>query len=207
MIKVGLTGGIATGKSTVVGYFKEAGAAIIDADRIAHEVVKKGQKAYLKILETFGEEILDSNLELNRPKLGSIVFSDKEARMKLNDIVHPEVRAEMINQTRDLEKKENLKGENFLVVFDIPLLFESKLAYMVDVTLVVYCTHSLQIERLIKRDNLSNEEALQRINSQISIEEKVKYADEVIDNSKTLNFTKEQVEMFLNKYSWDPVLN
>lgn len=144
-IVVGLTGGIASGKSTVSAIFREMNIPVIDADQIAKEVVQNGRVAYSKIVEAFGKEILQEDLEINRAALGQIIFHNEQERQKLNSIVHPEVRSEMLKQ------KEQLIAEQYqLVVLDIPLLFESKLTYLVDQVIVVHVNELVQLERLQK---------------------------------------------------------
>jgi len=193
-IVVGLTGGIASGKSTVAAIFREMSIPIIDADQIAKEVVQNGRAAYSKIVETFGKGILQEDLEINRAALGQIIFHNEQERQKLNSIVHPEVRKEMLKQ------KEQLIAEQYqLVVLDIPLLFESKLTYLVDQVVVVYVNELVQLERLQKRNNLSKEDALARIKSQLPLTEKVKMADFVINNNGSIAETKEQVIKLVSK--------
>lgn len=193
-IVVGLTGGIASGKSTVSAIFREMNIPVIDADQIAKEVVQNGRVAYSKIVEAFGKEILQEDLEINRAALGQIIFHNEQERQKLNSIVHPEVRSEMLKQ------KEQLIAEQYqLVVLDIPLLFESKLTYLVDQVIVVHVNELVQLERLQKRNNLSKEDALARIKSQLPLTEKAKMADFVIDNNGSIDETKEQVIKLVSK--------
>ncbi|MCY7453815.1 dephospho-CoA kinase [Bacillus altitudinis] len=192
---IGLTGGIASGKSTVSQMIKEKGIRVVDADIIAKEAVSKGSAALHQIVQTFGEEVLLPNGELNRQQLGAIIFSDEEKRKKLNAIVHPEVRKEMLEQ-RDVGVSNN---ETF-VVLDIPLLFESKLEGLVDRIIVVYTTPELQLSRLMNRNDLSEEEALNRIHSQQPLEEKCQKADRVIENTKDLAFMRKQLENILNEW-------
>ncbi|MGP6151150.1 dephospho-CoA kinase [Priestia flexa] len=193
-IVVGLTGGIASGKSTVSAIFREMNIPVIDADQIAKEVVQNGRVAYSKIVEVFGKEILQEDLEINRAALGQIIFHNEQERQKLNSIVHPEVRSEMLKQ------KEQLIAEQYqLVVLDIPLLFESKLTYLVDQVIVVHVNELVQLERLQKRNNLSKEDALARIKSQLPLTEKAKMADFIIDNNGSIDETKEQVIKLVSK--------
>jgi len=186
---VGLTGSIATGKSTVAEMFREFGFYIIDADELAHSVYKKGEAAYHRIIEKFGKSVLDKNGEIDRKKLGELVFRDKEKLKIIENIVHPAVevkREEIFNEIR----KED---PNARVIYDVPLLFEKNLKNMFDCVVVVYCPPSLQIQRLMIRDGISKSEALKKLNLQISIEEKRKMADIVIDNSGSLENTYKQV--------------
>ena len=191
---LGLTGSIASGKSTVSKMICEFGIPIVDADVIAKQVVEVGQVAYQKIVETFGPEILFENEEINRPALGAIIFNNPERREELNKIVHPEVRKVMLQQSKRL-----LDEGHRIVILDIPLLFESKLTSLVEKTIVVYVDEENQIKRLMKRNNLSEEEAMARIKSQIPISEKVKLADYVIDNNDTIEYTNKQVKALITK--------
>lgn len=195
-IVIGLTGSIATGKSTVASMFIDIGIPVIDADRIAREVVEPGEEAYKKVVETFGEEILLEDRSLNRPKLGRIVFSDEEKRNQLNSIVHPAIRKRM------LEKRDAyLKNGEDCVVLDIPLLFESKLEHFVDKIIVVYVDEDVQLKRLLERNQLTKEEALQRIRSQMPVKDKIELADAVIDNNGTIEHSFKQLKEILQK--WD----
>ncbi|WP_348936167.1 dephospho-CoA kinase [Bacillus sp. BS1807G30] len=192
---IGLTGGIASGKSTVSQMIKEKGIRVVDADIIAKEAVSKGSAALHQIVQTFGEEVLLPNGELNRQQLGTIIFSDEEKRKQLNAIVHPEVRKEMLKQ-----RDEGVSNNETFVVLDIPLLFESKLEGLVDRIIVVYTTPELQLSRLMNRNDLSEEEALNRIHSQQPLEEKCQKADRVIENTKDLAFMRKQLENILNEW-------
>src|SRR5699024_3100953 len=194
-VVIGLTGSIATGKSTIAKMFKELNIDVIDADLIAREVVEVDQPAYLEIIQEFGEEILYENKELNRKALGNIVFKDGEKRKKLNSIIHPAIRKEMLSQREALVK---LKRE--AIVMDIPLLFESGLEDYVDKILVAYITETTQLERLIARDKSTKEEDISRIKSQISIEEKKKKADAIIDNNGTCDDSYKQLLNILEKW-------
>ncbi|MDM5299044.1 dephospho-CoA kinase [Bacillus pumilus] len=192
---IGLTGGIASGKSTVSHMIKEQGIRVIDADVIAKEVVVLGKPALHQIVQTFGEEVLLPNGELNRQQLGTIIFSDDEKRQQLNAIVHPEVRKEMLKQ-----RDEEINQQDTFVVLDIPLLFESQLESLVDRIIVVYTTPELQLSRLMSRNGFSEEDALKRIRAQQSLEEKCKKADRVIENTKDLAYTKKQLQNILNEW-------
>jgi len=195
-VVIGLTGGIASGKSTVSEMFRELSIPVIDADVIAREVVEQGKPAYNKIVEVFGAEVLQQDGELDRPRLGSIVFYNEEKRLQLNKIVHPAVREEM-NRKKEMYIKEGMQA----VVLDIPLLFESKLTSLVDRVLVVAVKPHTQLERLMKRNNFSEEEATARIQSQMPLEEKVKNADEVINNDGTIMGTKTQLQVILKNWN------
>ncbi|WP_224929114.1 dephospho-CoA kinase [Bacillus safensis] len=192
---IGLTGGIASGKSTVSQMIKEQGIRVVDADVIAREAVAKGTPALQQIVQTFGEDVLLPNGELNRQQLGAIIFSDEEKRKQLNAIVHPEVRKEMLKQ-----RDEGVSQQETFVVLDIPLLFESQLESLVDRIIVVYTTPELQLSRLMNRNDLSEEEALNRIHSQQSLEEKCQKADRVIENTQDLAFIRKQLQNILNEW-------
>lgn len=164
---IGLTGGIASGKSTVANMLIEKGITVIDADIIAKQAVEKGMPAYRQIIDEFGEDILLSNGDIDRKKLGALVFTNEQKRLALNAIVHPAVRQEMLNR-----RDEAVANREAFVVLDIPLLFESKLESLVDKIIVVSVTKDLQLERLMKRNQLTEEEAVSRIRSQMPLEEK-----------------------------------
>jgi dephospho-CoA kinase len=186
---VGLTGSIATGKSTVSKMLSDLGAVIVDADKIVREVQQPGRQAWQEIVETFGEEVLLPNGELDRAKLGSLVFGHEENRQKLNRIVHPRVREERDKQTQAALAQD----PNAIIIWDIPLLIETGIYKEVDKTIVVYVDRETQFERLLKRDELSAEAAEKRIAAQMPIEEKKRYADFLIDNRGTIEETRRQV--------------
>ncbi|MCG3086147.1 dephospho-CoA kinase [Anoxybacillus kestanbolensis] len=188
VLTIGLTGGIASGKSTVAAMFRDLHIPVIDADEIAHRVTAIDGEAYQLIVETFGSEILDSNGAIDRRKLGAIVFHDEQKRKQLNAIVHPLVRKHMLQQKEQYARK----GEK-AVVLDIPLLFESNLEHLVDRILVVYVDEQIQLRRLCERNGFSFEEAWARIKSQMPLEQKRKKADAVIDNNGTIEQTKRQL--------------
>ncbi|MGJ8729012.1 dephospho-CoA kinase [Listeria aquatica] len=190
---LGLTGSIATGKSTVSRMLQDEKIPVIDADLVARKVVEKGTVGLEKIVSTFGDEVLSKG-ELNRAKLGEIIFHDSKKREQLNKIVHPLVRKEMLQERDRLFKS----GETF-VVLDIPLLYESQLTDLVDQVLVVMTTEEVELTRLMARNGLSREEALARISTQMPISDKAKLADFVIDNSGTLKETSEQVNELLHQ--------
>jgi len=196
-LNVGLTGGIACGKSTVSGMLEARGAAIVDADRIARDVVLPGQPALQDIREAFGDDVLLADGTLNRKALGAVVFGDEAARRKLEAILHPRIRAEMARQMADWNEREPGR----LVVVDIPLLYESGLDKRFDFEeiIVVYVPREVQLERLMKRDGLSSEAAEQRLDAQMPIERKKELADVVIDNSGSLEQTEAQVEAYLRR--------
>jgi len=187
---VGLTGAIVSGKTTVAQILKELGAKIIDADEIARHIVCPQQKAWKKIVQHFGVEILKDSQEINRKKLAQIVFSDQEKLKLLNRITHPEIIALIKKQIRQIYSHST---GNVVCIIDAPLLFETHLEFMVDKVIVVYLNREEQLKRLLRRDGLVKGEAVKRIESQISIEEKVRLADYVIDNQLTFQQTRKQV--------------
>lgn len=187
---IGLTGSIATGKSTVANMFRDLNIHVIDADQLAREVVSPGEKAYIEIVHEFGDKILYSDRSLNREKLGNIIFSNEEKRKKLNNIVHPAIRKKMVKQRDELIKS----GEK-CVVLDIPLLFESKLMDYVEKIIVVFVDEKTQLTRLMKRDNFAEKDAKERIQSQMPVKEKVALANATIDNSGTVEQSFEQLKI------------
>lgn len=192
---IGITGGIASGKSTVSLYLQELGFTIVDADLASRAVVEPGEEAYHQVVEAFGEDILLTDGNIDRVKLGSIIFNDQEKRLLLNGIVHPAVR----NWMR-LKTEAALSSGEETVFMDIPLLFESKLTFMVDKTLLIYVDEQVQLERLMNRNGLSETEALARINSQMPLADKKALADAVIDNNGDINETKRQVKAILSEW-------
>lgn len=192
---IGLTGGIASGKSTVSNMLREMNITVVDADVEARLAVEKGEPAYKRIIEEFGREILMPNEEIDRQKLGSIIFHHADKRQLLNEIVHPEVRTRM-NRMVEAAKTRQEK----MVILDIPLLFESKLTYMVDKTLLVYVDPQIQLVRLMERNNLSKEDAEARIHSQMPLSDKVKLADAVINNNGSVQETKKQLLSILSEW-------
>jgi dephospho-CoA kinase len=190
MLKVGLTGGIASGKSTVAEALARLGAKVLDADKVAREVVQPGQPAWQKLQQAFGPEFFLPDGEVNRSKLRRLVFADPEERSKLNAIVHPEVMKEINRRFEQLMTST----QDAVVVVDVPLLLEVGVAHRFDRVIVVYVTKSVQIERLQQRDGLSLEGARRALSTQMVLNEKVEHADYVIDNGGTRAETQAQVE-------------
>lgn len=186
---IGLTGGIATGKSQVSSILSELGAMVIDADIVAREVVQKGLPAWQQLKDTFGEEYFLSNGELNRRKLGQLVFSHPDELAKLNSITHPAIKAKIEERINDLK----VQGYNGIVVVDAALLLEAGWETMVDQVWVVDAPIEKRIERLMNRDNLTRDQALSRINSQMSQQERIAKADKIIYNNSNIDSLKEQV--------------
>ena len=187
MIVAGLTGGIATGKSTVSAIFKSAGAIVIDADHIAREVVKKEKPAWNEIVDHFGRGILLPDGEINRPLLGDIVFNQPVKREILNDIVHPYVKKDIQTRLKQIEKDT----PRAVVILDVPLLIEAGMHKGLEETIVVYAPEHIQLQRLRKRDKMSEDDALARIRSQMPIEDKKTSATIIIDNSGDRDKTRE----------------
>ncbi len=188
MLKVGLTGSIAVGKSYVCEVFRELGAFVLDADKTAREVVESNTEGLRRIVENFGAEVLQPNGELDRAKLGSIVFANKSKRQLLNSIVHPLV-IEKQNEWLCEREYENPQG---IAIVDAALMIESGGYKRFDKIIVVWCESNIQLERLMLRNDLTAEEALERVNSQMPQEEKKRYADFLIDTSEGFEAAKQQ---------------
>jgi dephospho-CoA kinase len=191
MLHVGLTGNIGTGKSHAALVFGELGAHIVNADSVAHELMLPGRETYHKVVQAFGEKILDSNKVINRKVLGKIVFGDCEKRYLLNSLVHPDVQTEIYRRMVELEK-DGLSG---VIIVDAALLIENGYQKYFDRMIVVTCDPNLQLARIIKRDGISLEEARRRIEAQMPIEEKLKLADYTIETSGTFKETRGQIEV------------
>jgi dephospho-CoA kinase len=192
---IGLTGGIASGKSTVSNWLISQGYPVVDADIAARKVVEPGMPALREITEAFGNDMLLEDGKLDRKKLGSVIFADEEKRHTLNAIVHPAVREWMRQETdRAFENGASI------VIMDIPLLFESKLTHMVEETILVYVSKETQLKRLMERDGYSESDALARIQAQMPIDDKRKLADYVVDNNGTISETVEQVKEIMNQF-------
>lgn len=196
---IGLTGGICTGKSTVAAIFREQGAHVIDADELAHGAIQKGGAAYSEIVRLFGQTVVGPDGEIDRKKLGAVVFRDASLRGKLEDLVHPEV-FRMFEESRDRILSEQ---RNALILFNAALLIETGYHSRMDKIVVVYAPEQEQLRRLIHRDSLSPAEAWQRIRAQIPIEAKKPLAHHVIDNSGSLSETSRQVEALLRELRWE----
>ncbi|MFL9486850.1 MULTISPECIES: dephospho-CoA kinase [Staphylococcus] len=190
---IGLTGGIASGKSTVSELLTAFGFKVVDADTAAREAVAKGTPGIAKVKEVFGEEVIDENGEMDRKYMGELVFNNPGERIKLNEIVHPKVREIME------EKKQQFLNKGHNVIMDIPLLFENELQDTVDEVWLVYTSESIQIDRLMERNDLTQEEAKARVYSQISIDKKSRMADHVIDNLGDKLELKQNLEKLLSE--------
>lgn len=186
MILAGLTGGIGTGKSTVSAIFLKAGALIVDADQISHDVVQQGKPAWKSIVDGFGEGILLADGEIDRIALGRIIFNDMTQKLRLDKMVHPHVFQEMANKINEI----TLSDPDAVVILDVPLLIETNMHHNMPDTILVYVPEAVQISRLMKRDGISEADALAKIRSQLSIEEKKKLIKIVIDNSGSVADTR-----------------
>lgn len=194
---IGLTGGIASGKSLVTALFKELGADIIDADRVARAVVEPGRPAREEILEAFGPTMLLPDGALNRQRLGDLIFRDPEARAKLNAITHKYIRTEIQSEIA----RRKAAGGRGIVIVDVPLLLDKapKGAYDFDAVVVVFADPDVQLARLMAREGLSKEQAASRIMAQRPLAEKIPEADWVIDNSGPPEETRRQVRALWHK--------
>lgn len=190
MLKVGLTGSIAVGKTFVSNVFRELGCFVLDADKTAREVVEPGTEGWKAIVENFGNEVLQPDGTLDRAKLGAIVFSDSAKRELLNSIVHPLVFKAQDNWLKECE----LLDPRGLALIDAALMIESGSYKRFDKIIVVWCQPQLQLERLMIRNGITNEEASLRIKAQMPQEEKKKYADFLVDTSRGFEDTRTQVE-------------
>lgn len=180
MFKIGLTGGIASGKSTVLTYFKDKGIPYIDADIVAREVVEPGTEGLQAIVETFGSNVLHADGTLNREALGAIVFHNEEKRQLLNSCLKTHIRNRIMELTSQYEQ-----GNTPILIYDIPLLIEGEWYTMMDEVWLVYVNETTQIERLMSRNGYTREDALARINSQMRLDDKRAYADIIVDNNGT----------------------
>lgn len=187
---IGLTGGTGSGKSIVCTQLKKRNAYIIDADKIAHDIIEKGQPAYKKIVSYFGKEILDEENNIVRKRLGAIVFSDKEKLNFLNKCTHQYIFEEIDFFIQKIKKCPN---EYQYIILDAPLLIESNLTSVCDEIWVVYAKEEDRLKRIMQRDNITYEQAKNRILSQKGWEEYKKYADIIIDNSRDLKFLENQL--------------
>lgn len=193
---IGLTGSISTGKSTVTNYLKEKGYQVIDADEITHELMKKGNPNYNQIVKHFGNSILTNDYEIDRKKLSKLVFSNENELKTLNNLTHPNI----FNRI-----KKNIEISDEKIIFlDIALLIEfikeEKWNIPLDEIWLVYVNRDIQLKRLIKRNNFSQEEANSRINAQMNIDEKIKYADFILYNDRDLEYLYEQIDERLKIY-------
>lgn len=191
---IGLTGGIASGKTTITNYLISKGIKVIDGDLVARQVVEKGSVGLAEIISHFGQDYLTADGSLDRKKLGSLVFKNPSKLEELNGIIHPLVRQEFIKEI----KEERLSGKRKFIVLDAALLIESKMTDLVDELWLVYADVEIQIDRIIQRDEISKEEALAVIKSQMSLEDKKNYADVIIDNNRDIKDVYKEVDDLLS---------
>jgi len=190
MLNVGLTGGIATGKSTVVRMLVSKGARVIDHDGLVHALQEPGQPVWKRIIEVFGREILDVHERIDRRKLGALVFDNEPRRKELEGIVHPAVLEEAQRRRDEIAREDG----QAIVLSDIPLLLEVGMQDLFDLILLVYAPPEVQILRVMKRSNLSREEAIARLKAQMPIDEKLMFAHVVIRNDGTMRELETRVD-------------
>jgi len=194
MILVGLTGGVATGKSTVAKMFKQCGAAVINADLLARQVVEPGKPAWRAIVKLFGRTVLNQDRSLDRQTLGSIVFHNPKKRRQLERIIHPRVAREQQRLVHRIAKRKS----HAVVIYEVPLLFEAGVDKRVDKIIVVTVDRNTQIARLSKRNGLSRAEALRRIRSQMPLAKKIQQADHVLNGTLPRPSLRKQVGQLFN---------
>jgi dephospho-CoA kinase len=187
---LGVTGGIATGKSTVVGMLRDKGAYVIDFDLLARSVVEPDKPAWKQIVAFFGEQVLQNDRTLDRKKLADIAFKDMEKRKKIESFTHPAIFGEFMNELNSI----TATAPDALILVDIPLLIELNLQYLFHKLMVVYTPEEKQIKRLMERDGIGRDEAAIRLKSQLPIDEKVGYADFVFRNEGSMDETQRQVD-------------
>jgi len=189
MVVIGLTGGVATGKSTVAKGFEALGVPVLDADGLAHLAIEPSQEAYNRLVEVFGSGILTDSGRIDRRKLRELLVSNPQAKKQIEDIVHPEVMRLSLKKMEEFERK----GARWLL-FEVPLLFEVGLEKVLSPVIVVYCPRSVQVERLILRDKMALEDALGLLEAQKDIEEKRRLADFILDNTGPFHALQPQIE-------------
>ncbi len=194
ILKIGLTGGIGCGKSTISMIFRENSIPVIDADEISRKVLLNHPDILLEIRKSFGDEYFDENGEFLRRKMGNLIFSDKSRKVQYENIIMPHIFHDILSEI----KKYNDVGEEICII-DAPTLIENKLHTYMDKIVVVIASEEIQIERVMRRDNFSREEAIIRINNQMSTKEKCKFADFIIDNSGNLQETRIKVMKVISK--------
>lgn len=195
MILVGLTGGLATGKSSVARIFQDNGAYVIDADELARQVVQPGKPAWRNIAQTFGAKVLNPDRTLNRAALAAVIFRNEAKRRRLNAIVHPRVAREQAKLTSAIVQKD----PGAIIVYDVPLLFEAGVDKRVDKIIVVTADRATQIRRLMTRNGLTRAEAVRRLRAQMPLRAKIARADEVIDGTLSFAQTKSEVERIVSQ--------
>lgn len=191
---LGLTGGIATGKSTADAFFKSKKISIIDADQISHQIMNVGEAGYLAVQKEFGPAYFNKDQTLNRQKLGQLVFAQPMELKKLNNLLHPLIKKKIKQQIEVMKAKQVP-----LLILDVPLLFETGMENLCDQVLVISLPEKIELERLMKRNNLTLEEAASRIHSQMPLKEKEAQADYVVDNTGTIRELEDKLEKILIK--------
>ena len=192
---IGLTGGIATGKSIVASVFRELGAIILDADQIARLVVLPHQPAWEDIVKFFGPEVVNKDKSLNRAKIGEIVYNNPDSLKELNRFTHPRI----MQYYKDELRRIKLEQPDAIVVLEVPLLYETNMDKLCQQVVVICVDRETQINRLMKRDKMSYEDAVRRVNAQMPMDEKVRRADFVIDNRGSMVETKEKATKYYNE--------
>jgi dephospho-CoA kinase len=190
MMHVGLTGGIGSGKSTVAAMFSKRGAYVIDYDELAHYVVEPDKPAWKDIVEFFGESVLKEDRTLDRPRMGEIVFADKDKRKKLESFIYPRLAEEYSNRISKILEKDH----DAIIIADVPLLFETGMQNMFEKIILVYATREQQLSRTIERGGLDKENALRRLEAQMPLDEKITRSDYVIHNTNSLAATETEVQ-------------
>ncbi|MEQ1722906.1 MAG: dephospho-CoA kinase [Pseudobdellovibrio sp.] len=190
----GLTGGIATGKSTAKKLIESLGIPVIDADQISHKLSEVGASGYTQILSQFGNSILNSDLSIDRKKLGQIIFSDASLKLKLESILHPLIQTEVKAQ-REFHRQNGAE----ICFYDVPLLFEKKLWNDFDKTVLIWCDPKIQLQRLMSRNSLTEEEAGLRVANQLPLTDKVSLANYCVDNSGDLVELEKQIRLLLKR--------
>jgi len=192
---IGLTGGIASGKSTILETLKKMGAVVISADEVAHAATQPGKPAWEDIVRFFGTGILNDDKTINRKKLGEIVFNNRQYLQKLNEITHPRVKEMFKNSLKEIKEK----NPDAVVVLEIPLLYEAGLEKICDEVWVVWVNRENQIRRLMAREGIDREEAVKRIEAQLPLDEKARRADFVIDNNKNVQEAIADITKYFNE--------
>jgi dephospho-CoA kinase len=192
-IILGVTGGIATGKSTIAGMLGELGAKVIDVDKLSHHFLRRETSSWQKVVDEFGDEILSKNLVINRKRLGKIIFANEDKRRRLEKIIHP-----LVIEAVKEKVSQAIAQKQAVIVIDAPLLIESGMASLVDKLIVVNAPNHIQRKRLSRR-GLNKEEIDERVNSQLSLAVKVKLADCIVENNGSLTWARKQVRRIWNE--------
>lgn len=189
MLKIGLTGGIASGKSTVTQWFLDQGVKVLDADKIVRDLQQPNTVLLKQLAQTFGADVIEDNGHLNRALLGRLIFGNEEAKQKLNDIMKPLIYQKLVEGIEEAKRAEEV-----MVVLDMPLLYEFEFEHLVDTVVVVHVSRPTQIKRLMQRDQIEESYAESKINSQMSLDEKRSRGDFVLNNEGSINELKAQFE-------------